>query len=108
MNVPIRIAAIPSYIPSASTTAFADAAPGHRFMGYLRNTQGAGGELFTAYKGKAKVIGMPTAGAERRAANEALKNENDAKKKAAAEKAAAAAAGNAQDTDDSDTEVNAM
>ena len=78
MNVPIRIAAIPSYIPSASTTAFADAAPGHRFMGYLRNTQGAGGELFTAYKGKAKVIGMPTAGAERRAANEALKNENDA------------------------------
>ena len=38
---------------------------------------------------------------------DALKNENDAKKKAAAEKAAAAA-GNAQDTDDSDTEVNAM
>ena len=78
MNVPIRIAAIPSYIPSASTTAFADTAPGHRFMGYLRNTQGAGGELFTAYKGKAKVIVSPTAGAERRAANEALKNENDA------------------------------
>ena len=39
---------------------------------------------------------------------DALKNENDAKKKAAAEKAAAAAADNAQDTDDSDTAVNAM
>ena len=78
MNVPIRIAAIPSYIPSASATGFADAAPGHRFMGYLRNTQGAGGELFVAFKGKAKVVGNPAPGPERRAANEALKNENDA------------------------------
>lgn len=78
MNVPQRIAAIPSYIPSESATGFADAAPGHRFMGYLRNTQGTGGELFFAFKGKAKIIGNPTQGAEKRAANEALKNENDA------------------------------
>lgn len=78
MNTPVRIAAIPSYIPSASATGFVDAAPGHRFMGYLRNTQGAGGDLFAAFKGKAKVIGNPAPGAGRRAANEALKNENDA------------------------------
>ena len=78
MPLPQRIAAIPSYIHSAAATSFADAAPGHRFMGYLRNTQGAGGELFAAFKGKAKVIGNPDPGPERRAANEALKNENDA------------------------------
>ena len=78
MPLPQRIAAIPSYIDSAAATPFADAAPGHRFMGYLRNTQGAGGELFAAFKGKAKLIGNPAPGAERRAANEALKNENDA------------------------------
>lgn len=78
MNTPERIAAIPSYIPSASTTGFVDASPGHRFMGYLRNTQGAGGELFAAFKGRAKVIGNPAQGAEKRAANEALKIENDA------------------------------
>ena len=78
MNVPQRIAAIPSYIPSASATGFVDASPGHRFMGYLRNTQGAGGELFAAFRGKAKVVGNPAQGAERRAAIEALKIESDA------------------------------
>lgn len=78
MTIPDRIAAIPSYIPSVSAVGFVDAAPGHRFMGYLRNTQGAGGELFAPFKGKAKVVGNPAPGPERRAANEALKNENDA------------------------------
>lgn len=78
MPLPQRIAATPLYINSASATTFVDAAPGHRFMGYLRNTQGAGGELFAAYKNKAKLIGNPAPGTERRAANEALKNESDA------------------------------
>ena len=78
MPLPQRIAAIPSYVRSEAATPFVDAAPGHRFMGYLRNTQGADGELFAAYKGKARLIGNPAQGAEKRAANEALKNENDA------------------------------
>lgn len=78
MTIPARIAAIPSYIASASAASFADAAPGHRFMGYLRNTQGAGGELFAPFKGKAKIVGNPAPGPEKRAANEALKNEYDA------------------------------
>ena len=52
-------------------------------------------------------VGEPAIKANLQSQAEALKNENDAKKKVAAEKAAAAA-GNAQDTDDSDTEVNAM
>ena len=78
MNTPVRIAAVPAYIQSTSATAFADAAPGHRFMGYLRNTQGVGGDLFAPFKGKAKVIGNPAQGAERRFANEALKSETDA------------------------------
>ena len=73
-----RIAAIPSYIPSESAAGFIDAAPGHRFMGYLRNTQGPGGELFAPFKGKAKVIATPASDVEKKAANEALKTENDA------------------------------
>ena len=52
-------------------------------------------------------VGDPAVKANLQSQADALKSENDAKKKAAAEKAAAAA-GNAQDTDDSDTEVNAM
>ena len=31
MTVPRRIAALPTYIPSANNAAFADAAPGHQF-----------------------------------------------------------------------------
>lgn len=77
MDMPQRMAAVPAYIPSNSATAFADAAPGHKFLGYLRNTQGAGGEAFAAYKGKAKVARHVPNGPEKRAANDRLKQEFD-------------------------------
>lgn len=77
MSIPQRIAPIPIYIPSQTGLAFVDAAPGHKFLGYLRNSQGHGGELFTAYKGKAKVDRQVPNGPEKRAANERLKNEFD-------------------------------
>lgn len=77
MSIPQRIAPIPAYIPSQSAAVFVDAAPGHKFLGYLRNSQGLGGELFAAYKGKAKVDRNVPNGPEKRAANERLKNEFD-------------------------------
>lgn len=67
MDIPQRMAAVPAYIPSHSAAAFADAAPGHKFLGYLRNTQGAGGHAFAAYKGKAKVAKHVPNGPEMRA-----------------------------------------
>lgn len=45
-----RIAALPAYIPSVDNTAFVDAAPGHRFLMYLRYWQGLNGDRFSAYK----------------------------------------------------------
>lgn len=77
MSIPHRIAPIPAYIPSHTGAAFADAAPGHKFLGYLRNSQGSGSELFAAYKGKAKVDRQVPSGPEKRAANDRLKQEFD-------------------------------
>jgi CRISPR-associated protein Cmr6 len=77
MDIPQRIAPIPAYIPSHSGSAFADAAPGHRFLAYLRNTQGQGGEAFAPYKGKAKVSRDVPTGPAKRAANDHLKQEFD-------------------------------
>lgn len=77
MDMPQRMAAVPAYIPSHSPVAFSDAAPGHKFLGYLRNSQGAGGEAFTAYKGKARVARDVPNGPEKRAANDRLKQEFD-------------------------------
>lgn len=77
MDMPQRMAAVPAYIPSHSPAAFVDAAPGHKFLGYLRNTQSAGGEPFAAYKGKAKVAQHVPNGPEKRAANDRLKQEFD-------------------------------
>jgi len=77
MSIPQRIAPVPSYIPSHIGAAFADAAPGHKFLGYLRNSQGQGGELFAAYKGKAKVDRKVPNGPEKRVANDRLKQEFD-------------------------------
>ena len=74
MDIPQRMAALPAYIPSQTPAAFADAAPGHKFSGYLRNTQGAGGEAFTAYKGKARVARDAP---DKKAANARLKAEFD-------------------------------
>lgn len=77
MDMPQRMAAVPAYLPSHSAAAFGDAAPGHKFLGYFRNTQGAGGEAFAAYKGKAKVARHVPSGPEKRAANDRLKQEFD-------------------------------
>jgi len=77
MWVPQRIAAVPKYIASHSRDTLKDAAPGHKFLGYFRNSQGTGGELFATYKGKARVIGNPTPGPQRREANAQLKAEFD-------------------------------
>jgi len=78
MSVPQRIAALPAYLPSHSKDSFKDAAPGHKFLGYLRNWQGTDAEAFVAYKGKARLQGQPLAGPQRRAAQKQLKNEFDA------------------------------
>ena len=77
MWVPQRTAAVPLYLPSNSKDSFKDAAPGHKFLGYLRNTQGADGFEFAPYKGKAKIIGNPPAGQARRDANAQQKAEFD-------------------------------
>lgn len=77
MDIPHRLAAVPAYIPSQSPAAFKDAAPGHKFLGYLRNSQGAGGEAFAAYKGKAKVASHVPNGPAKKAATELLKQEFD-------------------------------
>ena len=78
MSVPQRIAALPAYIPSHTKDIFKDAAPGHKFLGYLRNWQGADGNAFVAYKGKARLQGQLPPGPQRRAAQEQLKKEFDA------------------------------
>lgn len=78
MSIPQRIAAIPIYIPSQNKDSFKDAAPGHKFLGYFRNWQGSGGDVFSPYKGKAKLIGQMAPGQQRRAANDQLKGEFDA------------------------------
>ncbi len=77
MDTPQRMAAIPAYIPSHTQAAFADAAPGHKFLGYLRNTQGQGGDVFAPYKGKARVNRDVPNGPQKRAANDQLKQEFD-------------------------------
>ncbi len=77
MEIPHRLATVPAYIPSQSPAAFADAAPGHKFLGYLRNSQGADGEAFAAYKGKAKVARHVPSGPAKKTANERLKQEFD-------------------------------
>lgn len=76
--LPQRIAAVPAYIASHTKNTFNEAAPGHKFLGYLRNSQGADGFEFAPYKGKAKIIGNPTAGQPRREANGQQKAEFDA------------------------------
>ena len=58
MSVPRRIAALPKYIPSANDAAFVDAAPGHKFLSYLRNSQDSDGRVFAPYKGCADLIGI--------------------------------------------------
>ena len=78
MSIPQRIAAIPAYIPSHTKDSFKDAAPGHKFLGYFRNWQGADGDAFAPFKGKARLIGQLPPGPQRRAANDQLKNEFDA------------------------------
>lgn len=77
MDIPQRMAAVPTYIPSLTGAAFADAAPGHKFLGYFRNSQGQGGDLFATYKGKAKVARQVPNGPEKRLANDRLKQEFD-------------------------------
>jgi len=77
MWLPQRIAAVPAYINSGSKDSFKEAAPGHKFLGYLRNTQGDNGTAFAPYKGKAKIIGNPPSGQPRRDANAEQKQEFD-------------------------------
>ncbi len=77
MWMPQRIAAVPAYIASQSKVTFAEAAPGHKFLGYLRNTQGANGMAYAPYKGKAKIIGNPPNGPPKRDANAEQKAEFD-------------------------------
>ena len=78
MSIPQRVAAVPAYIPSHTKSIFADAAPGHKFLGYFRNWQGRDGDTFASYKGKARLLGQIPPGPQKRAANEQLKNEFDA------------------------------
>lgn len=78
MWIPQRIAAVPAYIPVTNAQTIEQAAPGHRFQGYFRNWQGDGGEPFSQFKGKARVINNPPPGPDRRKANAQLKAENDA------------------------------
>jgi CRISPR-associated protein Cmr6 len=77
MWLPQRIAAVPAYIHSSSKDSFKEAAPGHKFLGYLRNTQGDNGMAFAPYKGKARIIGNPPPGQPRRDANAEQKHEFD-------------------------------
>ena len=77
MWVPQRTAAVPAYLTSHTKDKFKDAAPGHKFLGYLRNTQGSDGIEFAPYKGKAKIIGNPPSGQPRRDANAQQKIEFD-------------------------------
>ena len=78
MSVPRRIAALPTYIPSANNAAFADAAPGHKFLAYLRNFQDSDGRAFDPYKGKARLVApLPQPGPPNRAEQARLKAEND-------------------------------
>jgi len=79
MTVPRRIAALPNYVASASNTAFLDASPGHKFLGYLRNFQDADARAFDLYKGKARLVTpLPTPGPQNRAEQAQLKAEFDA------------------------------
>ena len=78
MSVPRRIAALPTYIPSANNAAFADAAPGHKFLAYFRNSQDSDGRAFDPYKGKAQLVApLPLPGPPRRAEQARLKAENE-------------------------------
>ncbi len=78
MTVPRRIAALPTYIPSANNAAFADAAPGHKFLAYFRNFQDSDGRAFDPYKGKAQLVApLPLPGPGRRAEQARLKAENE-------------------------------
>ncbi|NCN70261.1 MAG: type III-B CRISPR module RAMP protein Cmr6 [Betaproteobacteria bacterium] len=79
MTVPRRIAALPNYIGSASNKAFAESAPGHKFLGYFRNFQDSDARAFDPYKGKAKLVTpLPLPGPQNRAEQAQLKAEFDA------------------------------
>ncbi|MDP2835340.1 MAG: type III-B CRISPR module RAMP protein Cmr6 [Pseudomonadota bacterium] len=67
-----RIAALPAYIPSADNTALVDAAPGHRFLMYLRYWQGLNGDAYAAYK-KCRPQGRDERAAFTRESAETLK-----------------------------------
>ncbi|OIN92208.1 MAG: type III-B CRISPR module RAMP protein Cmr6 [Comamonadaceae bacterium CG1_02_60_18] len=78
MAVPRRIAALPQYIPSVSNAAFADAAAGHKFLGYFRNFQDSDARAFEPYKGKARLVApLPPPGQQNRAEQAQLKAEYD-------------------------------
>lgn len=77
MAVPRRIAALPQYIPFVSNAAFADAAPGHKFLGYFRNFQDTDARAFSPYKGHADLIGFYDINAQ----DENLKKAEKARKK---------------------------
>lgn len=78
MTVPRRIAALPRYITSANNTAFLDAAPGHRFLAYLRNFQDSDDRAFDPYKGKARLVApLPERGPQNRTEVAQLKAESD-------------------------------
>ena len=78
MTVPRRIAALPNYIASGSNTAFQDAAPGHKFLGYFRNYQDSDGRAFDPYKGKARLVApLPQPGPQNREEQKKLKTEFD-------------------------------
>lgn len=78
MTVPRRIAALPNYIASASNAAFADAAPGHKFLAYFRNFQDHDGRAFDPYKGKARLVApLPQPGPQNRTEQAQLKVEFD-------------------------------
>lgn len=78
MSIPRRIAALPNYIPSANNAVFADAAPGHKFLGYFRNFQDTDALAFEPYRGKARLVApWPAPGAPNRAEQALLKAEYD-------------------------------
>ena len=78
MSVSRRIAALPNYIDSASNTAFSDASPGHKFLGYFRNFQDHDGRVFDPYKGKARLVApLPQPGPQNRTEQAQLKVEFD-------------------------------
>ncbi|MBK7051992.1 MAG: type III-B CRISPR module RAMP protein Cmr6 [Rhodoferax sp.] len=68
---------MPAYIASHTKATFQDAPPGHKFLGYFRNTQGDDGDAFAPFKGKARIVGRPEPGPQRRAANDEQKREFD-------------------------------